>query len=182
MSNFLGRFFQVFVVKKNWKHCSVRTEKLHRKKVKIYIFFGKYFFRGKNQFFLGLILFWNKSIIHRGPYSIVSVKVSAAEWCRVDMYVLHLGLLPVFLDNIDIPWCQPLGNSKDASWWLSKMDVWWLEGSATGLKKGFGRSTIPETYRKGAFTNYVYKRRGVGGQQNRLFVNFYTIENVNGGG
>ena len=35
---------------------------------------------------------------------------------------------------------------------------------------------------KGAFTNYVYKMRGVGGQKNRLFVNFYTIENVNGGG
>ena len=31
---------------------------------------------------------------------------------------------------------------------------------------------------KGAFTNYVYKRRGVGGQKNRLFVNIYTIENV----
>ena len=35
---------------------------------------------------------------------------------------------------------------------------------------------------RGAFTNYVYKRRGVGGQKNRLFVNFYTIENVNGEG
>jgi hypothetical protein len=35
---------------------------------------------------------------------------------------------------------------------------------------------------KGAFTNYVYKRRGVGGPTNRLFVNFYTIKNVNGGG
>ena len=35
---------------------------------------------------------------------------------------------------------------------------------------------------KGPFTNYIYKRRGVGGQKNRLFVNFYTIENVNGGG
>ena len=34
----------------------------------------------------------------------------------------------------------------------------------------------------GAFTNYVYKRRGVGGQKNQLFVNFYIIENVNGGG
>ena len=34
----------------------------------------------------------------------------------------------------------------------------------------------------GPFTNYVYKRRGVGGPINRLFVNFYTIENVNGGG
>ena len=35
---------------------------------------------------------------------------------------------------------------------------------------------------KGPFTNYVYKRRGVGGQKNQLFVNFYTIKNVNGGG
>ena len=35
---------------------------------------------------------------------------------------------------------------------------------------------------KGAFTNYVYKKRGVGGQKNQLFVNFYTIEIVNGGG
>ena len=35
---------------------------------------------------------------------------------------------------------------------------------------------------KGAFTNYVYKRRGVGDQKNQLFVNFYTIENINGGG
>ena len=35
---------------------------------------------------------------------------------------------------------------------------------------------------KGAFTNYIYKRRGVGGQKNRVFVNFYTIENVYEGG
>ena len=35
---------------------------------------------------------------------------------------------------------------------------------------------------KGPFTNYVYKWKGVGGQKNRLFVNFYTIENVNEGG
>ena len=35
---------------------------------------------------------------------------------------------------------------------------------------------------KGPFINYVYKRRGVGGLKNRLFVNFYTIENVNGRG
>ena len=59
MSNFWGRFFQLFVGKKKkkifWKHCSVRTEKLHRKKVKkIFIFFGKNFFFQKNQFFLGL--------------------------------------------------------------------------------------------------------------------------------
>ena len=37
-------------------------------------------------------------------------------------------------------------------------------------------------FTKVAFTNYVYKKRGVGGQKNRLFVNIYTIENVNGGG
>ena len=35
---------------------------------------------------------------------------------------------------------------------------------------------------KGVFTNYVYKMRGGGGQKNGLFVKFYTIENVNGGG
>ena len=35
---------------------------------------------------------------------------------------------------------------------------------------------------KGPLSNYVYKKRGVGGQNNRLFVNVYTIENVNGGG
>ena len=34
---------------------------------------------------------------------------------------------------------------------------------------------------QGVFTNYVYERRGVGGQKNRPFVNFYTIENVNEG-
>ena len=30
------------------------------------------------------------------------------------------------------------------------------------------------------FTNYVYKRRGVGGQKNQLFIKYHTIENVNG--
>ena len=38
--------------KKNWKHCSVRTEKLHWKKLKI--FFGKNFFFSEKPFFLGL--------------------------------------------------------------------------------------------------------------------------------
>ena len=54
----LREVFSTFCVqkrKKIWKHCSVRTEKLHRKKVKIFfIFFGKNFFFQKNQFFLGL--------------------------------------------------------------------------------------------------------------------------------
>ena len=34
----------------------------------------------------------------------------------------------------------------------------------------------------GAFTNYIYKRRGVGSQNFRLFVNHYKVETVNGGG
>ena len=34
----------------------------------------------------------------------------------------------------------------------------------------------------GPFTNYIYKRRGVDGQKNKLFVNHYTVENVNEGG
>jgi hypothetical protein len=41
---------------------------------------------------------------------------------------------------------------------------------------------MPFAKKKGAFTNYVYKRRGVGGQKNQIFVNFHTIEYVNGGG
>ena len=44
------------------------------------------------------------------------------------------------------------------------------------------RCILYARHHKGAFTNYVYKRRGVGGQTNRLCVNFYTIENVNGRG
>ena len=39
-----------------------------------------------------------------------------------------------------------------------------------------------EIIHKGSFINYVYKRRGIGGQKNLLFVNLHTIENVNGGG
>ena len=35
MSNFWGRFFNVFMGEKKWKHCSVCTEKLHR-----YFFFS----------------------------------------------------------------------------------------------------------------------------------------------
>ena len=46
----------------------------------------------------------------------------------------------------------------------------------------FGLTNSPLNSAKGPFTNYVYKKRGVGGQKNGLFVNFHTIENVNGGG
>ena len=35
---------------------------------------------------------------------------------------------------------------------------------------------------KGLFTNYFYKRRMVGSQKFRLFVNHYKVENVNGRG
>ena len=35
---------------------------------------------------------------------------------------------------------------------------------------------------KGAFANYVDKKRGVGGQKNQLFINFYAKEIVNGRG
>ena len=46
-----------------WKHHSVRTEKLHRKKVKKkHFFFGKIFFFQKNLFFLGLKFEWNLSV------------------------------------------------------------------------------------------------------------------------
>jgi len=38
-----GWFFQLFVGKKKWKHCSIRTVKLHRKKVKKIYFWGKFF-------------------------------------------------------------------------------------------------------------------------------------------
>ena len=35
---------------------------------------------------------------------------------------------------------------------------------------------------KGSFTNYVYKTRQVGGPKMSIFVNGYTIANVNTGG
>ena len=56
-----------------------------------------------------------------------------------------------------------------------EMNKWFFEHHSVFFVIGL----IPS---KGPFTNYVYKRRGVGGQKNRIFVNFYTIENVNGGG
>ena len=36
--------------------------------------------------------------------------------------------------------------------------------------------------RLGAVHKLRLQEEGVGGQKNRLFINFYTIENVNGGG
>ena len=73
MSNFWGRFFQLFVGKFFfWKHCSVRTEKLHRKKV-------------KNQFFLGLKM---PQFVHRGREQ-TSVLLSVSRTLtRNTMYVV----------------------------------------------------------------------------------------------
>jgi hypothetical protein len=56
LSNFFGWFFQFFMGKKLKKyifylHCSVRTEKLHKIKLKN---FWEIFLFQKNQFFLGL--------------------------------------------------------------------------------------------------------------------------------
>ena len=52
MNNFLGLCFYVFKSKKKLKYYSVRTEKLHRKKVKKFFFFG-----GENIYFYFLVFF-----------------------------------------------------------------------------------------------------------------------------
>ena len=56
MSSFWGpvfHFFGVKKIKKNfWKHHSIRTEKLHWKKVKQNVFFWEEFFFQKNHFFM----------------------------------------------------------------------------------------------------------------------------------
>ena len=44
MSNFWGRFFQLFVGNFFWKHCCDRTEKLHRKKINNFFWGGGIFF------------------------------------------------------------------------------------------------------------------------------------------
>ena len=57
MSNFWGQFFSLFWVKKRfsfffWKHCCVRTEKLHKIKLKFFKkIFGKKFYLRKTSFF-----------------------------------------------------------------------------------------------------------------------------------
>ena len=47
------------------------------------------------------------------------------------------------------------------------------------LKRGFPLDCF---ITKGAFTNYVDKRRRVGSPKFQLFVNVYKVEIVNGGG
>ena len=46
-----------------------------------------------------------------------------------------------------------------------------------GRPKVKSRKKVNKTFLigKGPLTNYVYKRRGVDGQKNQLFVNFYTV-------
>ena len=68
-ATFEGGYFNFLWSKKKffffWKHCSVRTEKLHRKKVK-----KKFIFWGEEFFFLEKPVFFraeNKTVIRRGP-------------------------------------------------------------------------------------------------------------------
>ena len=63
----LRPIFSLFRGQKNiliffWKHHSVRTEKLHRKKVKKIFLGGFSFFFQKNHFHLGLKFEWNLSV------------------------------------------------------------------------------------------------------------------------
>ena len=50
----------------------------------------------------------------------------------------------------------------------------WRDGYKLDI---FGQLLYFLNWCKGPFTNYVYKRKGVGGQKNWLFVNSYTIQN-----
>ena len=65
---------------------------------------------------------------------------------------------------------------------LQFLALWAVRTARAKLFKEATKTCPHFSLPKGAFTNYVYKKRGVGGQKNRVFVNFYTIENVNGGG
>jgi hypothetical protein len=38
----------------------------------------------------------------------------------------------------------------------------------------------PDSITKGLFTNYVYKRRGIGSQKMLIYVNDHKVDNVNG--
>ena len=80
-ATFLACFFTFSGSKKFlkffWKHHSVRTEKLHRKKVK------KNFFGGGNFFFLekpGFFRAKYKTVIRRGPNAILSLLLSALNY------------------------------------------------------------------------------------------------------
>ena len=74
MSNFWGRFFQLFVGKKKkkiWKHCSDRTEKLHRKKVFFFHVFV-FFYRQK-------IWVYNIGNKHLSPHLWVDLELKGLE-------------------------------------------------------------------------------------------------------
>ena len=76
------------------------------------------------------------------------------------------------------PTCYKRETLTHFSFILHKAILWDIHLSWNYLN----RTEMMQISNKGPFTNYVYKKRGVGGQKNWLFVNFYTIENVNGGG
>ena len=78
MSNFWGRFFMFSWAKKK-KIENIAASALKsciEKRLKKIFFVGEFFYFYFLVFFYRLILFWNKSAIHRGPYTMVSVKVS----------------------------------------------------------------------------------------------------------
>ena len=90
------------IIWKHWKHCSVRTEKLHRKKVKKKNFIWEEFFFRKTSFFRAK----NKTVIRRGPmqfslycsrcimhrYLIVNVLISIRTWWYKHMWKALLAL------------------------------------------------------------------------------------------
>ena len=117
MSNFLGWFFQLFVVKKKIK----KFENIVASALKSCIekSLKKIFWGGKNLFFLGLILFWNKSVIHRGPYSMVSVRSLPVQYRNFCNFVeFWWGFFDVFMDkrNTKLEFLFIVGSALK-SWW-----------------------------------------------------------------
>ena len=73
---------------------------------------------------------------------------------------------------------QKKQNTAPLVWSFAPLEI---KRRVTLTLKHYYRSLISAPP-KVPFTSYVYKKRGVGGKKSQLFVNFYTIENVNGGG
>ena len=92
MSKFLRWVFQLFVVKKKekifWKHCRVRTEKLHRNKVNFFFGGGSIFYGGKT-IFLGLKM---PLYIHRGQTTWLYCELSVEA--RKKVLVIHWRSMP----------------------------------------------------------------------------------------
>ena len=115
--------------KRIWKHCSVRTEKF---------FGGEVFFSGEKPFFLELILFWNKSVIHRGPYSIVSVKVSGKNAYRCSPSRQVQGLKMDQTKGFRYYWNHVLSYVENST-------LIWVKRNVESLRC---KSLVPENYLK----------------------------------